>query len=110
MGDFNTCLLKKDSRSQKLVSIVESHNLHLLPLNATHCAPNCIPSLLDLIIVSSPNLVSKYGQYPADAFSHHDLLLLSYRIRPPKHKPRVLLRRNFNGVERFPPHTDPQKK
>ncbi|CAH2228361.1 jg22406 [Pararge aegeria aegeria] len=51
-GDFNTCLLKNDYRSKKFLTTVESCNLSVLPLAATHYSPGCTPSLLDLIMVS----------------------------------------------------------
>ncbi|CAG4937918.1 unnamed protein product [Colias eurytheme] len=54
MGDFNTCIVKNDSRAKTLTTIIESANLHLLPLNPTHTLPNCTPSLLDLIIEAMP--------------------------------------------------------
>lgn len=98
MGDFNTCLLKNDYRSKKFVSLTESCNLHILPLNATHSVPGFTPSLLDLAIISSPDHVCKYGQFQADAFSHHDLIYVSYLIRPPKWKPQVVMRRSFGGM------------
>ncbi|CAF4921360.1 unnamed protein product [Pieris macdunnoughi] len=100
MGDLNTCLLKNDHRSRKLTSTIESYNLNILPLNATHHFPDSSPSLLDLIFVSNPILVHKHGQIPADAFSYHDLIFLSYKLRPPKVKPQILmLRRNFRGID-----------
>ena len=99
MGDFNTCLLKNDARSRKIKSIVSSCNLHILPVGATHYAPNCTPSLLDLMIVSSVDHVEKHGQFTADGFSYHDLIYLSYKIRPPKCKPKTILQRNFRGID-----------
>jgi exonuclease III len=99
MGDFNTCLLKRDRRSNKLNSIVNSVNMHILPLAATHHFPNCSPSLLDLMMVSSPNFVMRHGQLSADAFSYHDLVFLSYQIRPPKIRSRVQLRRSFAKID-----------
>ncbi|KAG7301647.1 hypothetical protein JYU34_014621 [Plutella xylostella] len=99
MGDFNTCLLKNDSRSACLQSIVKASNMNILPSNSTHHFPNCLPSLLDLIIVSSTNHVAKHGQCGADGFSYHDLIFLSYKIRPSKAKPRILLQRNFGGMD-----------
>ncbi|KAL0869894.1 hypothetical protein ABMA27_006094 [Loxostege sticticalis] len=98
MGDFNTCLIKKDSRSLRLRSLIDSCNLNILPLNPTHFFPNCAPSLLDLIVVSSLNHIAKYGQCHADAFSFHDLIYLSYKIRPPRPKRKYLLQRNFSGM------------
>ncbi|CAH2207828.1 jg25905 [Pararge aegeria aegeria] len=100
MGDFNTCLLKDDHRTRNLLATIESCSLSLLPLAATHYSPGCTPSLLDLIIVSSPDFVNKHGQCLADAFSYHDLIYLSYNIRPPKSKARILLRRNFGGIHK----------
>lgn len=76
LGDFNTCLLKNDSRSQALFNITLSYNMHLLPLSATHHAPNFTPSLLDLILVSDCNLVEIHGQFPS-CFSYHDLVYVS---------------------------------
>ncbi|CAG4918079.1 unnamed protein product [Colias eurytheme] len=98
MGDFNTCLLKRDHRSNKLLGLVNSFDLHVLTQNATHFMPGCIPSLLDLMIVSSPEFVAKFDQCPADAFSCHELIYLSYKLRPPKLRPSVLLLRNFGGI------------
>lgn len=97
MGDFNTCLLKDDARARRLQSLLSSVNLHILPLSATHHSPNCSPSLLDLMIVSSPSNVSDHGQLPA-SFSYHNLLYLSYRIRTPKRKPKLLHLRSYKGM------------
>ncbi|CAK1588609.1 unnamed protein product [Parnassius mnemosyne] len=99
MGDFNTCLLKNDARSLRLKSLIEAANLNILPLSETHFFPNCVPSLLDLVIVSSLDHVDKFGQCAANAFSYHDLLFLSYKIRPPKAKSRILLQRNFEEMD-----------
>ncbi|XP_045502910.1 uncharacterized protein LOC123699906 [Colias croceus] len=99
MGDFNTCLLKDDVRSKRLLSTADSFNLHVLPLNPTHFFPNCSPSLLDLILVSNTDLVVKHGQLPAEAFSYHDLLFLSYKLRSPKIKPQILMQRSFGDMD-----------
>lgn len=97
MGDFNTCLLKSDSRANNLRDLVNSLNLNLLPLSPTHHTSSS-SSLLDLIFCSNSDLISKYGQFPAPAFSHHDLIFLSYRVKLPKIKPKILLLRNFNNI------------
>ncbi|KAL0829839.1 hypothetical protein ABMA28_003322 [Loxostege sticticalis] len=98
MGDFNTCLLKNDTRACHLRSLVDACNLHILPLKATHYFPNSTPSLLDLMIVSSSENIAQHGQCSADAFSYHDLVYLSYKVRPPKPKMKLLLQRNFGGM------------
>lgn len=61
LRDFNTCLIKDDSRSHKLLTLLASLNLSVLPLSATHHFPNCAPSLLDLIIVSSSSKLLLMG-------------------------------------------------
>lgn len=99
MGDFNTCLIKNDSRARRLNTIINSSNLDILPTYATHLFPGCAPSLLDLMIVSSTEHVAICGQISAEAFSYHDLVYLSYKIRPPKVKPTVVMRRSFNNMD-----------
>lgn len=99
MGDFNTCLIKNDYRTRRIKGIINSFNLKLLPTKATHFSPNCVPSLLDLMIVSSSDHVDAYGQFPAEAFSYHDLIYLSYKIRPPKAKPSIVMRRSFQNFD-----------
>ncbi|KAF9820505.1 hypothetical protein SFRURICE_009924 [Spodoptera frugiperda] len=89
MGDFNTNLLASNSsRSRRLRCLIESASLHLLPLQPTHHNIVGEDSWLDLIITSKPNLVSSHGQHEAPGFSHHDLIFLSYVLKPPKVKPR----------------------
>lgn len=97
MGDFNTCLIKNDSRTFKLQSLISSVNFTILPLHSTHHAPHFPPSLLDLMIVSKLNKVAKHGQLDAP-FSHHDLIYLSYKVRPPKVKAKYLMLRSFREV------------
>ena len=99
MGDFNTCLLRNNSRTARLKAVVNSVNMHILPLSSTHSFPNCTPSLLDLILVSSIDHVEKHGQCNATAFSYHDLIFLSYKVKPPKAKSRILLQRNFASMD-----------
>lgn len=98
LGDFNTCLLKNDSRSLRLCSIASSLNLHLLPLQPTHSPPNSAPTLLDLMIVSDPDKVTTFGQFCAP-FSYHDLIYLSYKIRMPKPRVKFLELRNFKEID-----------
>ena len=97
MGDFNTCLLRDDVRARKLNSILMSLNLRMLLLKPTHHT-NYADTLLDLIITSNSDLVSKYGQFPASGFSLHDLIFVSLRLKLPKSKPVTLLLRSFQNL------------
>lgn len=97
LGDFNTCLIKNDHRSNKLFDIISSVNLHILPLSPTHHFPNATPSLLDLMIVSHPERVSVHGQLPA-CFSYHDLIFLSYKVRTAKRRKAYVMRRCYRNL------------
>nr|XP_037872523.1 uncharacterized protein LOC119629726 [Bombyx mori] len=100
MGDFNTDLLVPlSTRSRKLLDLVESVSLHILPLQATHHNIEGEDTWLDLILTSNPDLVHSHGQVPAPGFSHHDLIYLSYVLKPPKSKPKVLRVRCFGRMD-----------
>ena len=99
MGDLNTCLLKNNARSDSLKALNESYNLHILPMShPTHHFPNCKPSLIDIISVSNLNFVTSHGQMTAP-FSFHDLIFLSYKLRPPKVRDKIFLQRNFKHMD-----------
>ncbi|XP_062532859.1 uncharacterized protein LOC134201637 [Bombyx mori] len=99
MGDFNTNFIAPlSSRSRKLQEIIGSTGLHVLPLQATHHNINGDDTWLDLMLTSTPTSVPTHGQYPAPGFSHHDLIFLSYTIKPPKPQPRVLSMRSFGRM------------
>lgn len=98
MGDFNTCLIKNDSRSKKLNFLISSINASILPLNSTFHLNNA-NSLLDLIITSNPSKISSHGQFLAPGFSHHDLIYASYLLKTPKYKPKVIMQRNFVSLD-----------
>lgn len=99
MGDFNTDLLSSHlPRVQKLFEVIQSANLQIVPLQATHHNRDGNDTWLDLILTSNPSLVSSNGQFPAPAFSHHDLIFLSYVLKPPKPKPKFLYMRCFNRI------------
>lgn len=85
MGDYNTRLMKNDLRPSLTITS-KVYNLEIIPLNASHSSHNTKPSLLDMILASTRENVVKHGQYPADMFLYHNLLFITYKIRPPKFK------------------------
>ncbi|CAK1588724.1 unnamed protein product [Parnassius mnemosyne] len=100
MGDFNTDLLTPhSSRSSKLLHIVESVGLHILPLQATHHNIDVEDTWLDLILTSAPSLVFSHGQHFAPAFSYHDLIFISYVLKPPKPPAKTLHMRCFGRLD-----------
>ena len=98
MGDFNTCLYNRGTRSERLWDIVNGSNLTILPSFATFHFEN-YHSLLDLTLVSCPKRVSFCGQLPAPGFSHHDLIYLTYKLRSPKASPKCIFFRDYNHID-----------
>ncbi|XP_052750401.1 uncharacterized protein LOC128200581 [Galleria mellonella] len=102
MGDFNTNLLKDTTSTRKLRSILDFADISILPLKPTHYNPDTDDSWLDIICTSLIDHVIEYDQFSAPAFSRHDLLLLSYKIKPIKPlkpKPTIARVRNFNRID-----------
>lgn len=98
MGDFNTCLLRNDARSKRMINISTSYNISILDLDATFHI-NDSHSKLDLILTGDSERISAYGQFPAPGFSHHDLIYASIKIKSPKIKPKVVMQRNFAAID-----------
>lgn len=99
MGDFNTDLLTPTSpRTLKLQNIIKSMGLHILPLHATHHNPN-VDTWLDLMLISSLSLIATHGQCSAPGFSRHDAIFVSYILKPPKAKPKILHLRSFARID-----------
>lgn len=98
MGDFNTCIINDNepykARASKLLNLIYSVNLSLLPTGPTHHLASS-DTHLDLMFTSRPNVISCYGQLLASAFSHHDLLYASYKSKPPKYRPPTMFMRHF---------------
>ncbi|KAF9823499.1 hypothetical protein SFRURICE_011352, partial [Spodoptera frugiperda] len=82
LRDFNTNLLSHESRSRKLLHIVESSNLQVLPLNPTHHNTAGDDSWLDLILTSNPSFVSCHGNMtPLYTCANHSKYLRSSNNR-----------------------------
>lgn len=98
MGDFNSCMIEQKPRARRLRTMIESANLLILDLTPTHHT-STNDSLLDLIVCSDTDLIATHGQLSAPAFSHHDLIFASIKIKTPKPKPVILNQRNFAGID-----------
>ncbi|KAG6439026.1 hypothetical protein O3G_MSEX000420 [Manduca sexta] len=70
--------------SRKLLTVLDSAKLHVLPLQATHHNMDSHDTWLDLILTSAPSPVFSHGQFPAPGFTDHDLIYMSYALKPPK--------------------------
>lgn len=99
MGDFNTDLLRNSQKSESFKAVMESVNFSVLPLSPTHHNITSSDSWIDFILVSSPEYVVSHGQISAPGFSRHDLIHLSYRLKPPKAPAKLLQIRNFARID-----------
>lgn len=99
MGDFNTDLLKVNSRSRLLRSAIDSADFSLTPLNATHRNTDCPDSWLDVMLTSRPDYILNSGQLLAPGFSRHDLIFLTYKIKTPKPEPEIVHLRSFARLD-----------
>ncbi|XP_026331763.1 uncharacterized protein LOC113239113 [Hyposmocoma kahamanoa] len=99
MGDFNTDLMKNSMRARSLKAVIESVALTVLPLEPTHHNVDASDTWLDLILASSIDHVGKAGQFLAPGFSRHDLIYLSYKIKPLKAQPVTIELRSFARLD-----------
>ena len=76
----------------------ESLNLKALQFNSTHHTDHS-HTWIDHIAVSKLNRVLQDGQLAAPGLSKHDLLFLSYSIRVPKCKPKLVTYRDFKNLD-----------
>ncbi|KAJ8887750.1 hypothetical protein PR048_013968 [Dryococelus australis] len=94
MGDFNINLLSNTNEANKLLTTLSCMNITVCPLGATHHT-----AWIDLMFTSKPKLVLTHGQTSAPGISFHDLIFLSYKLRPPKFKPKIFTYRDFKNID-----------
>lgn len=99
-GDFNVDLLKRDSTSFQLLDAIAGSGLNVINKYPTRYAPNCSPSLLDLIIVSEPTNIILNDQLCFDGISDHDLVFCTYGIDfSHSQVPSTFTFRNFKALD-----------
>uniref|UniRef100_A0A1A9VZF9 Endonuclease/exonuclease/phosphatase domain-containing protein n=1 Tax=Glossina brevipalpis TaxID=37001 RepID=A0A1A9VZF9_9MUSC len=74
-------LLLCDGRAKRLCDAMVTCGLAMVNSWPTRYAPNCLPSLLDIMYVSDDSLVLRYDQFPLVGVSDRELMLLVSNIR-----------------------------
>ena len=99
-GDFNVNMLNQDSGEVKLLqdSILEPFALTQLIKSPTRVTETS-STLLDLILVKSPEKVLFSGCCDTPGVSDHFATYFAYRIKKPKFKPVKLTRRSFKNFD-----------
>lgn len=92
MGDFNKYHLPFPSHVsvRYIPLIIESVGLHVVSVQATDHDIYGEDIWIDIVLTSAHFLVRIYGQLCALGYSHHDIIFLSYILKPPKSQPKTL--------------------
>ena len=99
MGDFNINLFNiNDNVVISFRDTLQSFDLNLLELNATHHLENT-NTWIDHIIVSDTQNVLKHGQKPVPSISKHDLLYLEYSFKCLKYTPKIIQYRDYKNTD-----------
>ena len=90
-GDFNYpdidwlnhyCKKNEDDCCSKFLHLAIKNNLNQLVQECTHYRPNCEPTLIDLILTKSPDIVNELKYLPPIGKSHHLTLELDLNLSP----------------------------
>lgn len=106
MGDFNCDLsYTLSTATSNFIDTFKSHNLQILDLNPTHHL-NDSETWIDHLIVSEYSNVVSYGQISVPGISKHDLLFITYSLKCPKYKPKIINYRDYKNLDWFSFQTD----
>lgn len=100
MGDMNINHLKPDLPPCKFFSTYVSEPFALTQVidEPTRITANS-STLIDLMLVSNPENVKVHGVVDTPGISDHCLTFMSYSIKKPKFKPKMLTRRDFRNFD-----------
>lgn len=100
MGDFNFNLNIDSVSNDKnqFLALVNSLNLHILPLNPTYHRPDS-DSWLDLILTNDLNRIKCHGQLSVSGISYHDLIYVEFNLKAKLFKDKeYLVVRSFKNI------------
>ena len=98
-GDFNINLLRGDLRALRFVETISSYGFNVVnQLWPTRFAPNCNPSLLDLVICSKKSHSLHFDQLSLAGISDHDLLFYVFDFNSICDTAQHILFRDFKKI------------
>ena len=100
MGDFNIDHLKTNTSALNFFNsnVLEPFALTQVIENPTRITKNT-STLIDLVLTGSPENVKKTGVVDVPGISDHCLVYLSYALKKPKYKPKMVTRRDLHDFK-----------
>ena len=100
MGDFNIDHIKTNTPGLNFfnTNVVEPFALTQVIENPTRITKNT-STLIDLVLTGSPENVKKTGVVDVPGISDHCLVYLSYALKKPKYKPKMVTRRDLHNFK-----------
>ena len=98
LGDYNIRFDKPDWPETKFfkANIVDPLGLSQIIKKPTRITDRS-ESLIDLVMVSNPNLVRNWDVVDFGGISDHCLVFISYNVKRPKFKPKKVIKRDFRN-------------
>ena len=104
LGDFNIDQLKPDSSACKFFreNVIEPFDFRQMITEPTRIT-EISATLIDLILVSYPENVKTVGVIDIPAISDHCLIFVSYAVKKPKFKAKIIIKRKMENfdIEQF---------
>lgn len=98
VGDFNTDLIKNDTRSNNLKNAIESSGFECINSEPTHFCSGA-SSLIDLMITNNPDFLYNFNQVSGPGFSKHDIIFASINISKSGQENEVRTYRDYFNVD-----------
>ena len=97
MGDFNVNQLDKSSSQYNYLfaNLIQPLSLKQIIEKPTRI-DGCRKSLIDLILLNNPDCMKQWGVADIPGISDHHMVYMTYAIRRPKFKPKIITKRDFS--------------
>lgn len=83
---------------RRFSSVLSSLGLSSVGDRPTNFQPGCTPTLIDLVLTTDVSKISTFQQI-STGFSHHDLILTTYRCNLSTTQPNQITYRDFSSVD-----------
>ena len=98
MGDFNVDQLDKTSSKYKYLfsNLIQPLSLKQIIEKPTRI-DGASKTLIDLMLLNNPDNLKQWGVADIPGISDHHMIYMTYAVRKPKFKPKVITKRDFSN-------------